>query len=774
LPTKITVAQEQSKPPRRGSETIAVVAVCCVAVAALLGAGYFFVTKRSHYDAGRAVAGQLRNTFPDRPSTGWRVNAGAIFEGAAFVRPDATSYQYLRPGFIDLGDTLITSAVLPQTDRGATLVAIDAESGAVKWAADAGFHPVCATATVDGLLPCLGQESNFGPPGTGAPPYVHFLQVSDGAVAHRIAVPEETRAVEVHESAVYTTSYDYAANIRSITRGTTDALDATWRRTYPVGDGSQSCPGSGDTTYDGVDHDVVYSGNDGGMVVADAADGARLLPGEVTELKVFPGQGFTARRCDGGDPDTVDTVVVDTQGNVLREVTGAVADPWLVDPEADVPYIAGRTAYDFATGREVWTAAGGSDLHTIVGDTVLGGGGRDDGPLTAFDLATGRQLWTSHVAVGDFELSDGRRVMAVTADGLVAIDLATGREAWSLSWTDDRTFVGRAGTGFADAAADAITFYPPTGGPAGTPGRAGGDEAVAASAGTVTRCGRTPKLRPVEYRAENGALIVTMEVKARCPGGDVVSTNRMRVTIRDERGLICSATFDFSQDPLVLGPVDSGPVLVELTFDSGTYSRHPNTLGDIAGRQSGREAVTEATASGNEVVECEDEGTTGGVESAPVPAANGRQRSVSSDSQDARVFCGSDADTMAALRAQVDADRPYVQSSLADRWVAQLSSKQPGLVAPDVDGRVVTWTPCEILQQHLRMRGQYPEVRLVWSDEWRTFDLRGWWVTIAGVTFPDSHAANGWCDARALPVDECYAKVISNSRDSRGTTDYRR
>jgi hypothetical protein len=583
LPTKITVAQEQSKPPRRGSKTIAVVAVCCVAVAALLGAGYFFVTKRSHDDAGRAVAGQLRNTFPDRPSTGWRVNAGAIFEGAAFVRPDATSYQYLRPGFIDLGDTLITSAVLPQTDRSATLVAIDAESGAVKWAADAGFHPVCATATVDGLLPCLGQESNFGPPGTGAPPYVHFLQVSDGAVAHRIAVPEETRAVEVHESAVYTTSYDYAANIRSITRGTTDALDATWRRTYPVGDGSQSCPGSGDTTYDGVDHDVVYSGNDGGMVVADAADGARLLPGEVTELKVFPGQGFTARRCDGGEPDTVDTVVVDTQGNVLREVTGAVADPWLVDPEADVPYIAGRTAYDFATGREVWTAAGGSDLHTIVGDTVLGGGGRDDGPLTAFDLATGRQLWTSHVAVGDFELSDGRRVMAVTADGLVAIDLATGREAWSLSWTDDRTFVGRAGTGFADAAADAITFYPPTGGPAGTPGRAGGDEAVAASAGSVTRCGRTPELRPVEYRAENGALIVTMEVKARCPGGDVVSTNRMRVTIRDERGLICSATFDFSQDPLVLGPVDSGPVLVELTFDSGTGRRQLWLRGDLAG-----------------------------------------------------------------------------------------------------------------------------------------------------------------------------------------------
>lgn len=132
-----------------------------------------------------------------------------------------------------------------------------------------------------------------------------------------------------------------------------------------------------------------------------------------------------------------------------------------------------------------------------------------------------------------------------------------------------------------------------------------------------------------------------------------------------------------------------------------------------------------------------------------------------------------DADALNALRIQIDGDRPVVQSGLADRWVAQLSSKQPGLVAPDVDGRMISWTPCEILRQHLRMRLQYPEVRLVWSDEWQTFDLRGWWVTIAALTFPDADAANGWCDQRALPAGECYAKVISNNRSSSGTTKYR-
>lgn len=105
---------------------------------------------------------------------------------------------------------------------------------------------------------------------------------------------------------------------------------------------------------------------------------------------------------------------------------------------------------------------------------------------------------------------------------------------------------------------------------------------------------------------------------------------------------------------------------------------HPGS----AGRRSDGEAVTESRASGNEVVECEDEGTTGGVESASGSTANGRQPSVKSDSRGGQVFCGGDAGTMAALRAQVDADRPYVQSALADRWVTIA-----GVTFPDAHAR---------------------------------------------------------------------------------------
>lgn len=346
-----------------------------------------------------------------------------MFADAEFVRPDPTSNQYQRPGFIDLGDTLLTSAILPRTDRGATLVAVDSDTGAIRWTADAGFKPVCATATVDGLIPCLGREATFGP--SAAPTYVSFLSIADGNIDHRVQVPDRTRFVEVSESAVYTMGFDDGQ--RSITRGNADDLTADWSRRYPVGD-QMGCPGSGDSTFDGIDHAIVYSGNDGGMTLARDSDGEPLTAGEVTMLSVFDGQGFTARSCGAADPDVITTIIADSSGNRLRSVTdkAGAARPWLVPAGTTLPYVIGRTAYDFTTGRTVWTAAGDDDLelHTIVGDTVMGGDYRN--PLTAFDIATGERLWTNDMTVGELDLSDGQHVMAITERGLTAVDLATG------------------------------------------------------------------------------------------------------------------------------------------------------------------------------------------------------------------------------------------------------------------------------------------------------------------------------------------------------------
>jgi hypothetical protein len=96
--------------------------------------------------------------------------------------------------------------------------------------------------------------------------------------------------------------------------------------------------------------------------------------------------------------------------------------------------------------------------------------------------------------------------------------------------------------------------------------------------------------------------------------------------------------------------------------------------------------------------------------------------------------------------------------------VPQLSSKRPGLVA---DG--ITWNNAETLREHLQLRLAYPEVRLLWSGDWSTFSGPDFWVTIAGVTFPDADGALGWCRGHNLDRDHCYAKLVSTSHPIYGS-----
>jgi putative pyrroloquinoline-quinone binding quinoprotein len=762
--------QMPATPPQkhRRNATIALIVIPIVVIAAAFaGVALFWDRGGADGDGGRPVKGQLRGTYPTMPAAGWRLSADEVFDGAVFVRPDPTSNQYARPGFIDLGDTLITQAVLPQSDRGYDLVAIDAKSGRIRWQTtiESGEQSMsgldvspaaCASKVVDGLLACVVEKT------------VQFFSMSDGSLVRRLAAPERASIVEVHGPDVYTLGFQMMA------RGTTTDLTASWSETYS--DSGPGCAGSGDAHYFGVTDHVVWFGTDGGVVVASVDDGHRLIDGDPQWLRQYGDRGFTGDVCrEGGVP--TETVVADNRGAVLRSVAPNPGGNGvtLVPEGADVPYFSGGGAYDFATGKERWTGAPGITLNSIIGDVVLGNAaasdGFGDGSLAAYDLASGQPLWTNE-AGGSVEMSDGAKVLVGREHGTAAINLATGQEDWVMDGQEILD-LAQAGDGFASVSKDEIVYYPPTGGPSVAPGRGGQPDAVDAGGegGLITKCGRVPEMRPVEYRAESGALVVKMEIKATCPGGDVITTNKMRITVRDGRGTICSGVFDFSSNPLTLGAKGSEATVVELRFDAGSILRHPNTLGDRSGSDPG---ATTANAKGDELVDCEDEGTSAGPPGGGTPPKSTGTK-VFADEAGAVGDCGSDAEALQALRIQVDGDRPVVQSDLADRWVAQLSSKQPGLVAPDTDGvRMVTWTPCEILRQHLRLRLKYPEVRLVWSDEWRTFDLRGWWVTIAGLTFGDSAAANRWCDDRAIPVDECYAKVISNNRDSSGSTDYRR
>nr|WP_082956010.1 serine/threonine-protein kinase [Mycobacterium sp. E3339] len=121
--------------------------------------------------------------------------------------------------------------------------------------------------------------------------------------------------------------------------------------------------------------------------------------------------------------------------------------------------------------------------------------------------------------------------------------------------------------------------------------------------------------------------------------------------------------------------------------------------------------------------------------------------------------------SLAQLRRIANQDHPYVTDWLADRWVPQISSKRVGIVA---EGTV--WNNAKILSEHLQLRAQFPEARLLWSADWSTFDAPDFWVTIAGDTFPDAAGALTWCSRKNLDRDHCYAKLVSTTHPVHGST----
>ncbi|OBG66452.1 serine/threonine protein kinase [Mycobacterium sp. E1715] len=119
------------------------------------------------------------------------------------------------------------------------------------------------------------------------------------------------------------------------------------------------------------------------------------------------------------------------------------------------------------------------------------------------------------------------------------------------------------------------------------------------------------------------------------------------------------------------------------------------------------------------------------------------------------------------LRQIAADDRPWVSAQLTDRWVPQLSSKRPGVVD---NGQV--WDNAMTLQEHLQLRQRFSNVRLLWSGDWSTFSAPDFWVTIAGITFPDSAGALAWCGNQGFDRDHCAAKIVSTTHPVAGSTAY--
>lgn len=298
-----------------------------------------------------------------------------------------------------------------------------------------------------------------------------------------------------------------------------------------------------------------------------------------------------------------------------------------------------------------------------------------------------------------------------------------------------------------------------------------GGEGSAGTGGTrlVTKCGRTPQFQPEAIRSDSGGLVIRMKIVAYCPGGDVLSSSRTTISVTSGGQNVASGVFDLSRSPILIGPDPGGPggsrpaVEHDFRFPLGTFWRLPVSTREAPSSGSPQHGQTDLDVK-TLVVACQEAGstTTTAQSGAPHPGSDTPSTAVSSAPPPSG---DNESASFDALRTIADADRPFVQRELADRWVPQLSSKRPGLVAEGI-----TWDNAATLREHLQLRLHYPEVRLLWTGDWSTFSATDFWVTIAGVVFEGADGALAWCRDNHLDRDHCYAKLVSTTHPVEDST----
>lgn len=266
----------------------------------------------------------------------------------------------------------------------------------------------------------------------------------------------------------------------------------------------------------------------------------------------------------------------------------------------------------------------------------------------------------------------------------------------------------------------------------------------------VTACGSAPDFTPTSVRNGDGELQVEVQVTASCPSGDVLGGTDDHVELRgpsrsDGTGpadaVVASGDFDFSGSPLMIS--DSATTLT-LHFGSGHFYRTADDM-DLT----------------TIVVTCTpDRG------SAPIAVTPGASRPSSvTAATTSKDNTSEETAAKDSLRWQADHDKSSVKG-VSGKWVPQLSSKKSGMVA---DG--ITWDNRATLQEFLKLRQQYSNAKLLYSDEWPVFDSGGqYWVTIVATPYGSADEANAWCSAEGFDADHCFAKYIDTKGSSEGTT----
>ena len=718
----------------------------------------------------------LASTFPTQPDLAWTVRADQFDVGSdsGFATPEKS----LGPttGALVVGNHVIARvwrSTSSTTDS--ALVSVNASDGNVEWSVpDDNVWRVCSPHPLGDTLPCLRRTDDVDRT------EVQFVDLDSGQVASRSTVPFNASLIDSDGDSVYIGGFNTGVQAFTVAKGSREDPVGAWKTTVPAG----QCEGYalGDGWAFDVSDGLVWGYLGGGAsAVLRQSDGKPIFDHDVADVWVADGT-VVSKRCEyGGKGDSWDVEVSDAQGN-SRFNSSSYPIRYTMDVHrgAAAPVTTSKgQVLDPTTGTERWhlTSSGTySSPPALVGNVLLWPA---DQSLRAYDIGSGDRLW-SQTSTSDHSmnvygaLTDGTRMFMPVHGGIDAVTIVDGTPAWSLRANSEGPYSSpmlyATPAGMLMVNAKTIALLKPTGSAASIPAISGSDTDDESGGGTkmVTKCGRPPQFVPQAIRAESGALVITVKIVAKCPGGDVLSGSRTRIAVTSGGQNVASADFDLSGSPIVVAPGGGGSsdepsVTHEFVFPVGTFWRLPVSTNEAptnGATQRGRVDLDASTL----LIDCEEDG---------VSSNSGRTATTSKSSTAAGAAQPKTGDdesaSFDALRAIANADRPFVAGQLADRWVPQLSSKRPGLVA---DG--ITWNNAETLREHLDLRLKYPEVRLLWSGDWSTFSATDFWVTIAGVTFSDADGALGWCRGHNLDSEHCYAKLVSTTHPIDGSTAFNR
>lgn len=263
----------------------------------------------------------------------------------------------------------------------------------------------------------------------------------------------------------------------------------------------------------------------------------------------------------------------------------------------------------------------------------------------------------------------------------------------------------------------------------------------------VSACSSAPSTDISAISTTLSGLQVTLSATGTCDSGDVLANSDTRITVSGPGGVVAAGSFDFSSNPVGLPSNSSGRQLM-LTFPPGSYFGTP--AADSANSYS--LSVTREGVEGAATVPASSEPYSATVSSPWTPDGTSAEALVNAN-----------------LRTRADTDRKSILASYDGAWVAQLSSKRPGLYA---EGR--TWDNASILEEFVSLDQRFDGAWLLWSDEWPVFSTPSLWVTVTRQTFTGPAASLDWCRQQGFDRDHCVAKMISSTRSPEGTTAYLR